>query len=164
VERTSAGADSKAPAVPSVAMCAAGIERALRIGCELSSRVAAIAPVSGNMATATGSAHDVPCRLNRPVSVLAIHGTADPIVPLAGGQTDINYAPLSEVMLKWRELNGCADYSAVSVSGPSMTTSWPSLNPSVTSVLIPSLIPILICTGTGLLVCCSLEFSVPGRT
>ena len=107
---------------------ATGISRggmmSYRIGCELSSRVAAIAPVSGNMATATGSALAVPCQPGRPVSVLAIHGTADPIVPLAGGRTEIIYAPLSEVLLKWRELDLCADSSAVSVSGPSTTTTW----------------------------------------
>src|SRR5262249_25791826 len=95
-----------------------------RLGCELSSRIAAIASVSGNMATATGNAMEVPCYPDRPISVLAIHGTNDPRVPLLGGRTDINYAPLSEVMLKWRELNQCADSSAVSVSGPSTTTSW----------------------------------------
>jgi polyhydroxybutyrate depolymerase len=95
-----------------------------RIGCELPSRVAAIAPVAGNMATITGSALAVPCRPDRPVSVLAIHGTADPIVHVEGGLTDIIYAPLGEVMLKWRELDLCADSSAVSVSGPSTTTTW----------------------------------------
>lgn len=107
---------------------ATGISRggmmSYRIGCELSSRVAAIAPVAGNMATATGSALAVPCRPDRPVSVLAIHGTADPIVHVEGGLTDIIYAPLSEVMLKWRELDLCTDAPAVSVSGPSTTTSW----------------------------------------
>ena len=107
---------------------ATGISRggmmSYRLGCELSSRVAAIAPVSGNMATATGSAVGVPCRPDRPVSVLAIHGTADPIVPVEGGHTDINYAPLNEVMLKWRGLNGCANQSPVSISGPSTTTTW----------------------------------------
>lgn len=107
---------------------ATGISRggmmSYRIGCELSSRLAAIAPVSGNMATITGSALGVPCRPDRPVSVLAIHGTADPIVHVEGGRTDIIYAPLSEVMLKWRELDLCTDVPAVSVSGPSTTTTW----------------------------------------
>ena len=95
-----------------------------RLGCELSSQVAAIAPVSGNMATTAGSAVDVQCQPDRPVSVLAIHGTADPRVPIDGGLTDINYAPLSDVMLKWRQMNRCSDSSTVSVSGPSTTTSW----------------------------------------
>jgi polyhydroxybutyrate depolymerase len=101
-----------------------GAMMSYRIGCELSSRVAAIAPVSGNMATASGSALAVDCRPSRPVSVLTIHGSADPIVPVQGGHTDITYAPLSDVALKWRELNGCGDRAAVAVAGPSTTTAW----------------------------------------
>ena len=96
-----------------------------RLGCEMSSRIAAIAPVSGNMATAAGNALDVPCYPDRPVSVLAIHGTTDPKVPIVGGRSGVdNYAPLTEVMFKWRELNRCSDSPTVSVSGPSTTTSW----------------------------------------
>jgi polyhydroxybutyrate depolymerase len=56
-----------------------------RLGCELSSRIAAIAPVAGNMAAKDGSAQDVGCMPARPVSVLAIHGTLDPYAPYAGG-------------------------------------------------------------------------------
>ena len=77
-----------------------------RLGCELSGRVAAIAPVSGNMATADGSA-DVPCTLDRPVSVLAIHGTADGTIPIAGGKTDIIFSPLADVIARWRALDSC---------------------------------------------------------
>ena len=57
-----------------------GAMMSYRLGCELSARVAAIAPVSGNMATADGSAY-VACSLARPVSVFAIHGTADGMIP-----------------------------------------------------------------------------------
>jgi polyhydroxybutyrate depolymerase len=51
-----------------------------RIGCELSDRVAAIAPVIGNLAA------DLPCSPSHPISVLAINGTSDPFVPYNGGQ------------------------------------------------------------------------------
>ena len=95
-----------------------------RIGCELSSRVAAIAPVSGNMATATGSAADVPCNPTRPVSVLAIHGTADGVIPIAGGRVDIPFSPLVDVMARWRMADGCGGASSVWTDGPSTTTSW----------------------------------------
>jgi polyhydroxybutyrate depolymerase len=95
-----------------------------RIGCELAGRVAAIAPVSGNMATATGSAADVPCNPVRPVSVLAIHGTADGVIPIAGGRVDIPFSPLVEVMARWRRADGCDSASSVSTDGPSTTTSW----------------------------------------
>jgi polyhydroxybutyrate depolymerase len=95
-----------------------------RLACELSTRVAAIAAVSGNMATPGGSAEGVPCRPQNPVSVLAIHGTADPRVPINGGRTDLFYAPLSAVVGVWRSLEGCAGQPAVGDSGPSTTTTW----------------------------------------
>ena len=46
--------------------------------CELSSRIAAIASVSGDYS------RQPPCRPARPVSVLEIHGTADQVVPYFG--------------------------------------------------------------------------------
>jgi polyhydroxybutyrate depolymerase len=95
-----------------------------RIGCELASKVAAVAPVSGNMATATGSAADVPCNPARPVSVLVIHGTADGAIPIAGGRVDIPFSPLVDVMARWRIADGCGDSSSVATNGPSTTTSW----------------------------------------
>ncbi|HEX7496200.1 MAG TPA: PHB depolymerase family esterase [Candidatus Limnocylindrales bacterium] len=95
-----------------------------RIGCELASKVAAVAPVSGNMATATGSAADVPCNPARPVSVLAIHGTADGAIPIAGGRVDIPFSPLVDVMARWRIADGCGDTSSVATDGSSTTTSW----------------------------------------
>jgi polyhydroxybutyrate depolymerase len=94
-----------------------------RLGCELSGRIAAIAPVSGNMATAAGSA-DVPCGLERPVSVLAIHGTADGTIPINGGMVDIPFSPMADVIARWRSLDGCAATSTVSLDGPSTTTAW----------------------------------------
>jgi polyhydroxybutyrate depolymerase len=94
-----------------------------RLGCELSDRIAAIAPVSGNMATASGSAN-VPCSLDRPVSVLAIHGTADGTIPIDGGKVDILFSPLADVIARWRSLDGCGSASAAELDGPSTTTNW----------------------------------------
>jgi polyhydroxybutyrate depolymerase len=94
-----------------------------RLGCELSDRIAAIAPVSGNMATASGSA-DVPCVLSRPVSVLAIHGTADGTIPINGGKVDITFSPMADVIARWRSLDGCAAQSTTTLDGPSTTTTW----------------------------------------
>jgi len=48
------------------------------LACELSDRITAIAPVAGDLPA-------VPCRPARPISVLAINGTADPLVPYTGG-------------------------------------------------------------------------------
>jgi polyhydroxybutyrate depolymerase len=49
-----------------------------RLACDLSDRIAAIAPVAGDLPTA-------PCTPSHPVSVLAINGTSDPLVPYEGG-------------------------------------------------------------------------------
>jgi polyhydroxybutyrate depolymerase len=95
-----------------------------RAGCELADKVAAIAPVAGNMATSSGSAADVPCRPARPVSVLAIHGTADSVIPFNGGHTDINFSPFADVMAKWRSLDDCTGDSRSTIDGASTTTSW----------------------------------------
>jgi polyhydroxybutyrate depolymerase len=51
-----------------------------RLACELGDRIAAIAPVAGELAEVP------PCALKARVSVLAINGTADPIVPYEGGE------------------------------------------------------------------------------
>jgi len=94
-----------------------------RLGCELSGLVAAIAPVSGNMATASGSA-DVPCAPINPISVLATHGTADGTIPMAGGKVDIIFSPMADVIARWRALNTCAEASTVAVDGSTTTTAW----------------------------------------
>ena len=99
-----------------------------RLGCELSSRIVAIAPVAGNMAASDGSAQEVGCLPARPVSLLAIHGTLDPNVPYAGGYSPVGHltvASFNDVIGVWREIDGCAASSSVSVSGPTTTTIWP---------------------------------------
>jgi polyhydroxybutyrate depolymerase len=96
---------------------------AYRLGCELSGTLAAVAPVSGNMATADGGV-DVPCSLARPVSVLAIHGTADNTIPMAGGRVDIVFSPMADVITRWRSMDGCAGSPATSTDGTATTTAW----------------------------------------
>lgn len=51
-----------------------------RLACELGDRIAAIAPVAGDLPRVP------PCTPPAPVSVLAINGTADPLVPYGGGE------------------------------------------------------------------------------
>jgi polyhydroxybutyrate depolymerase len=94
-----------------------------RLGCALSAQIAAIAPVSGNMATASGGA-DVPCALSRPVSVFAIHGTADRMIPIDGGKVDITFSPFADVIARWRSLDGCGTATTIATDGPSTTTTW----------------------------------------
>lgn len=84
----------------------AGAFMANRLVCERADLVTAIAPVSGTLGAG------VACAPSRPVSVMAVHGTADPVVPYnggpmvgRGGASDIVSAPaLAE---RWREINRC---------------------------------------------------------
>lgn len=65
-----------------------------RLACEMSERIAAIAPVEG--------AQDVECRPSRPVSVLIFHGTADFLVPYNGGTTPFQLGPKrSDASVPW---------------------------------------------------------------
>jgi len=62
-----------------------------RLACELETRIAAIASVTG-LSVAN------PCEPSRPVPILQMHGTADPVVPYAGVPLTISY---------WTEHNNC---------------------------------------------------------
>lgn len=94
---------------------------AYRLACELSERLAAIAPVAGSMADANGDVQAVPCRPDRPVSVLAIHGSADRVVPIRGGGRT---APLEDVLSRWRELNSCDAGESVTANGAVASRTW----------------------------------------
>lgn len=84
----------------------AGGFMANRLVCERADLVTAIAPVAGTLGAA------LPCSPSQPVSVMAVHGTADPVVPYdggtmngRGGTSDVVSAPaLAE---RWRELDRC---------------------------------------------------------
>src|SRR5207248_1087853 len=89
--------------------------------CNGSSRLAAIAPVAGNMADGNGDVRDTACQPERAVSVLSIHGSADAQVPVAGGG---RFAPLADVLGRWRELDGCEPSASVAVAGPVTTRTW----------------------------------------
>jgi polyhydroxybutyrate depolymerase len=64
---------------------------------------AAIGPVAGTQLD--------PCRSPHPVSVMAIHGTADPMVPYGGGPghgfAHVNGPPVPELNALWRKLDQC---------------------------------------------------------
>lgn len=79
---------------------------AYRAGCELSGRLAAIASVEGFMA----SCH---CRPENPVSVLAINGTSDRVIPIDGGTgrfwgfIPVKVKPASSALEFWLDRNRC---------------------------------------------------------
>ncbi len=97
------------------------------LACTMSDRIAAVAPVAGTLAIE-------PCDVKRPVPVLSIHGTDDPIVPYGGfagaGGADgtsgdgenaalptddvtaqvfdrLDLKPVPEAVGLWAERNGC---------------------------------------------------------
>jgi polyhydroxybutyrate depolymerase len=72
-----------------------------RLGCQLSARIAAIAPVAGSYAALP------PCHPDRPVSVLEIHGTSDAIVPYAGSPPK-GAGSVPAFLAGWRARDGCS--------------------------------------------------------
>ncbi len=79
----------------------AGGGMAARVGCDLSDRVAAIAPVAGGYESLPR------CTPDRPVSVLEIHGAADRTVPYRGRSPNHAGAVLP-YLLGWVARDGCA--------------------------------------------------------
>jgi len=75
------------------------------LGCKLTDRLAAIAPVSGlNLVP--------PCPRGRPISVLAFHGTSDPVVPYTGGRLSpglggLVTSPVPSAVASWATRDGC---------------------------------------------------------
>lgn len=79
---------------------------AYRLACDMSHRVAAVAPVAGSMGDE--------CRPSRPVSVLIIHGTADKHVLYGGGEPVAKLDPHPRVdrsvgaaKVFWSAFDGC---------------------------------------------------------
>lgn len=86
----------------------AGAFMANRLACERADLFAAIAPVAGTLGSNVG------CSPSQPVSVLAMYGTADPIVPFGGGVMNgrggtSTVLSATELVDRWRGLDGCAD-------------------------------------------------------
>lgn len=84
-----------------------GALMAMRLACELSDEVAAVAPVSG--------ADDAPsCTPQRPVSVLAFHGTDDFVIPYPGGWLG-GFRAARDSVARWAARDGCAGAPTQSV-------------------------------------------------
>lgn len=78
---------------------------AYRLACELSGRIAAIAPVAASMSMKS-------CNPLRPVPVISFHSWLDTNVPYYGGigsgTSDHYNSPQDSVLTAWAELNECA--------------------------------------------------------
>jgi polyhydroxybutyrate depolymerase len=71
------------------------------LGCALSNKIAAVAPVAG------GYAQLPACTPTRPVSVLEIHGTRDRVVPYAGIPPE-RRGSVPRFLTSWATLDGCS--------------------------------------------------------
>lgn len=96
-----------------------GAMMAYRLALELDPPIAAFAAVSGSMA-----AHSVCAAPSRPISVLLIHGTRDPIVPYSGGPVGSGRHSRGEVIgveqaaAIWRKPDDLSDAAASTTAFP----------------------------------------------
>lgn len=75
-----------------------------RLTCEMSETFAAVGMVSGAY-----SPPEAPCEPTRPVPILALHGTDDPIVPYGGGSVlGFDLLPAAAWAANWGARYGCA--------------------------------------------------------
>lgn len=93
-----------------------------RLGCALAGRIAGIAPVAGTLPADLQHS----CTPARPVGVMQIGGTADPIMPFTGGAVaDFggrgeggNVISFTDTGAFWAQRNGCAGPGAVRMLAP----------------------------------------------
>ncbi|MBN1375375.1 MAG: hypothetical protein JXA01_04400 [Dehalococcoidia bacterium] len=101
-----------------------------RLGCELSDKIAAIAPVAGNIPQKMVPIWSPP----RPVSVLIINGTEDAVVPYEGGEISFLSLKTGKVISAadtvnfWITHNGCV--------AASETDRLPHLNPEDSTLTV----------------------------
>lgn len=85
----------------------------LRVACELADRVAAVGVDAATLSANTAAA----CHPSQPVPVMIIHGTKDPLVPIAGGELGRNGShglvlSHEETIRKWLAIDGCRGQAA----------------------------------------------------
>ncbi|HLW84236.1 MAG TPA: PHB depolymerase family esterase [Candidatus Sulfotelmatobacter sp.] len=79
---------------------------AMKVGCSMADRVAAIAPVGAAMPKT------MICLPSRPLAVVMINGTSDPVVPYGGGTEHNLRVPVVSVedsAKAWAKMNHCAE-------------------------------------------------------
>jgi polyhydroxybutyrate depolymerase len=78
-----------------------------RLGCERANVVAAIGPVAGPLDIS-------PCKPARPVPMLEVHGTADPVVYYDGGSPS-GALSVPQAVATWEQLDNCTDPTPTTV-------------------------------------------------
>lgn len=101
-----------------------GAMMAYRFACERADRVTGVGSVAGAVVFPG-------CLPSKPVSVLEIHGTEDPLVPFAGGIPSAPeaagappFTSTHDMARQWAEWNGCPAPSPPKIAGPVTTDSW----------------------------------------
>ncbi len=84
-----------------------------RIGCELSDKFAAIAPVAGVLGVPS-------CSPARPMPVMHFHGTSDPLVPY-GGDPSLGFPSVMDTFQGWANRDGCTGVPAQTYSNGDAT-------------------------------------------
>ncbi len=88
-----------------------GAQMSIRLACNLSERIAAVAPVAGAYYPPFAVGFQEPgCVSTRAAALIAFHGTADDAFPFTGGQGIFGLIYRSfedEIMPDWAEHNGC---------------------------------------------------------
>lgn len=101
-----------------------GAQMSTRLGCSLSSRIAAIAPVAGVYYPPLIENGGESCPDTRPMPVIAFHGTSDNTIPFDGGPGALGavFRDIDDtIMPAWAARNGCA-------SGPTTSLVAPGVN------------------------------------
>lgn len=99
------------------------------LGCFMADTFAAIAPVAGGH---TDFGH---CEIERPVSVLVIHGTKDNIIPYDGRDNEV--PPVSLWVQYWAQRNGCpAEPEILEDQADLKIETWSNCDENVTVQLI----------------------------
>ncbi|MBC8507117.1 MAG: hypothetical protein H8D34_19810 [Chloroflexi bacterium] len=99
------------------------------LGCFMSDTFAGIAPVAGGHTDFTN------CDIERPLSVLAIHGTHDSIIPYEGRENEV--PPVHLWVEYWAQRNGCQPEPQIEETEPSLKIeTWEGCDEDVTVRLI----------------------------
>jgi polyhydroxybutyrate depolymerase len=90
------------------------------LACELAGRIAAVATVSGQLVAEPGG-----CRPSRPVPILAVHGTADQVIPYGGraaeAESPLRLPALPGWLAGWAARDACTVDSAVFLDNREVT-------------------------------------------
>ena len=86
-----------------------------RLACEAADVIAAVAPVAGVLGI-----DEADCRPARPIPIIHLHGTGDPLVPYDGGGLAGSQS-VEDSTAGWIERNGCAGEPSVTFENGSAT-------------------------------------------